>query len=149
MNLNPKEYDNMSKKACPPTKSYKNIPIAFVVGGLICTLGQGLINLYIYWGVDPIMASTLASSTLILIAVLLTGLAVYDKIATFAGAGTLVPITGFANAMSSAAIEFRAEGIIMGIGGKLFTIVGPVLTYGLSAAIIYGVIYYLLGSVFV
>lgn len=145
MQPTPKDYEKMSQQASPPSKSYKNLPIAFVVGGLICTLGQGLGNLYQGWGLPKDTASGFASVTLILLAVVLTGLNVFDKIAKHAGAGTLVPITGFANAMSSAAIEFRSEGYIMGLGGKLFIIVGPVLVYGLSAAVVYGIIFYLVG----
>lgn len=145
MSMNQKDYDKMSKKASPPTNSIKNCCLAFVVGGLICTLGQGLSNLYMAWlPISREIANTFSSISLILLAVVLTGLAVFDNIARFAGAGTLVPITGFANAMSSAAIEFKSEGLVMGLGAKLFTIVGPVLVYGISAAVIYGLIYYLM-----
>lgn len=147
MQPSPQDYEKMAQKASPPTKSYKNLPIAFVVGGLICTLGQGLSNLYLGWGLPKEVAGGFASVTLIFLAVLLTGLNIFDKLARHAGAGTLVPITGFANAMSSAAIEFRSEGLIMGLGAKLFVIVGPVLVYGLSAAVVYGIIFYLLGRV--
>lgn len=147
MSLSPKDYDQMSKKASPPTKSPVNCCWAFVVGGLICTLGQCLSNLYQYWGVEKEIAGGFASVSLIALAVLFTGLNVFDNLARHAGAGTLVPITGFANAMSSAAIEFKSEGLIMGLGGKAFVIVGPVLVYGLSAAVVYGIIYYLLGVI--
>ncbi|MEG2074275.1 MAG: SpoVA/SpoVAEb family sporulation membrane protein, partial [Angelakisella sp.] len=102
-------------------------------------------NLYLSLGLPEDTAAGLASVTLIFLAVLLTGLNAFDNIAKHAGAGTLVPITGFANAMSSAAIEFRSEGLIMGLGAKLFVIVGPVLVYGISASIIYGIIFYLVG----
>lgn len=146
MEPTPKDYGKMAKKASPPTKSYKTLPIAFVVGGLICTLGQGLGNLYMSWGLPKDTATGFASVSLIFLAVLLTGLNVFDNIAKHAGAGTLVPITGFANAMSSAAIEFKSEGFIMGLGAKLFIIVGPVLVYGISAAIIYGIIFYVVGG---
>lgn len=145
MQPTPKDYEKMAQQASPPSKSYKNLPIAFVVGGLICTLGQGLGNLYQSMGLPKDVAGTFASVSLILLAVVLTGLNVFDNIAKHAGAGTLVPITGFANAMSSAAIEFRSEGYIMGLGGKLFIIVGPVLVYGLSAAVVYGIVFYLVG----
>lgn len=145
MQPTPKDYEKMSQKASPPSKSHKNLPLAFVVGGLICTLGQGLNNLYLSWGLPEEVTATFASVSLIFLAVLLTGLNVFDNIARHGGAGTLVPITGFANAMSSAAIEFRTEGYIMGLGGKLFIIVGPVLVYGLSAAVLYGIIFYLVG----
>lgn len=145
MQPTPKDYEKMAQKASPPTKSYKTLPLAFVVGGLICTLGQVLGNLYLSLGLPEDTAAGLASVTLIFLAVLLTGLNAFDNIAKHAGAGTLVPITGFANAMSSAAIEFRSEGLIMGLGAKLFVIVGPVLVYGISASIIYGIIFYLVG----
>lgn len=148
MPMTPKDYDKMAKKASPPTNSIKNCAFAFVTGGAICTLGQGFANLYEWWlDCSPETASTLASVSLILLAVLLTAFAVFDNIARYAGAGTLVPITGFANAMSSAAIEYRSEGVIMGLGAKLFTIVGPVLVYGWSAAVLYGLIYYIWGLV--
>lgn len=143
MNLTNKEYDSISKNASHKSKSFMQIPAAFIIGGLICIGGQLLINLYSSLGYDDKMSSSLGSGTLIAIAVCLTGLSIFDKIAKVAGAGTLVPITGFANAMSSAAIEFRSEGLIMGLGGKLFTIVGPVLAYGYGAGVIYGILYML------
>ena len=145
MSVSPKDYDKMSKKASPPTKSWRNIPMAFVVGGLICTLGQALGNLYLYAGLEKDAASGATSITLVFLAVLLTGLKLYDKIARYAGAGTLVPITGFANAMSSAAIEFKSEGLIMGLGAKMFTIAGPVIVYGVSASVVYGLVVWLFG----
>lgn len=140
MALSPKKYNDMSKSASPPTKSYQHIPVAFVVGGLICTLGQAFINLYIHLGLEADTAPVAASVTLVFLSVLLTGLNIYHKIARFAGAGTLVPITGFANAMSSPAIEFKSEGLIMGLGAKMFIIAGPVLVYGIAAGIVYGFI---------
>ena len=146
MSVSPKDYDKMSKKASPPTKSWRNIPMAFVVGGLICTLGQALGNLYLYAGLEKDAASGATSITLVFLAVLLTGLKLYDKIARYAGAGTLVPITGFANAMSSAAIEFKSEGLIMGLGAKMFTIAGPVIVYGTVASVLYGVILVIFGG---
>ena len=142
MSVSPNDYQKMSQKASPPTKSWRNIPLAFVVGGLICTLGQAFINLYLYAGLEEQSASGAASITLVFLSVLLTSLKIYDKIARFAGAGTLVPITGFANAMSSAAIEFKSEGLIMGLGAKMFTIAGPVIVYGVAAGVIYGIIGY-------
>ena len=145
MSVSPKDYDKMSQKASPPTKSWRNIPMAFVVGGLICTLGQALSNLYLYAGLEKDAASGATSITLVFLAVLLTGLKLYDKIARYAGAGTLVPITGFANAMSSAAIEFKSEGLIMGLGAKMFTIAGPVIVYGVGASVVYGLVVWLFG----
>ncbi len=120
----------------------KNCVKAFCIGGTICLIGQGILELYQALGVDAETAKTLCSVTLVGLGVLLTGLHQYERLAKHGGAGTLVPITGFANAMSSPAIEFRAEGLITGLAAKMFVIAGPVLVYGTSAAIIYGVIYY-------
>ena len=116
---------------------------AFLIGGLICMIGQGILELYLSLGVGEEDAKTLCSVTLIAAGVLLTALHRYEKIAKHGGAGTLVPITGFANAMSSPAIEFKAEGIVTGLAAKMFVIAGPVLVYGTSAAIMYGLIYWL------
>lgn len=121
---------------------------AFVIGGLICVIGQGLTELYMALGADEETARTLCSVSLIALGVLLTALHQYERLAKHGGAGTLVPITGFANAMSSPAIEFKAEGYITGLAAKMFAIVGPVLVYGVSAAVLYGVIYYLAGALF-
>lgn len=140
-----KEYDNLVKKASPPSKSYITIPMAFLIGGFICVIGQALGDLYKLGGLDQKSAMRLVSVTLIFISALLTGLKLYDNIAKVAGAGTLVPITGFANAMVSPALEFKTEGYILGLGAKLFTIAGPVIVYGVSASVIYGIIYYFIG----
>ncbi len=118
--------------------------MAFLIGGAICTVGQGLLELYQMWGLDEDTSKTLASVTLIFFGILLTAIGVYDKIAKHAGAGTLVPITGFANAVSSPAIEFKAEGYVTGLGAKLFIIAGPVIVYGVSASIIYGAVLWIL-----
>ncbi len=133
----------MSEKASPPTRSYLTIPTAFVVGGLICVLGQALRGMYQSMGLEKELASTAASVTLVFLSALFTGLKLYDKLAKYAGAGTLVPITGFANAMVSPALEFKSEGFVLGLGAKLFTIAGPVIVYGISAAFLYGVVAYL------
>ena len=116
--------------------------MAFLIGGLICVLGQALIFLYQYWGLSTEKASSLASITLVLLSALATGFGIYDKLAKHAGAGTLVPITGFANAVVSPALEFKSEGLILGLGAKLFTIAGPVIVYGVAASVLYGLIYY-------
>ena len=118
--------------------------MAFLIGGAICTVGQGLLELYQMWGLDEDTSKTLTSVTLIFFGILLTAIGVYDKIAKHAGAGTLVPITGFANAVSSPAIEFKAEGYVTGLGAKLFIIAGPVIVYGVSASIIYGAFLWIL-----
>ena len=137
-----KEYAKLVEKSVKKSPSFKNCAIAFIVGGLICTLGEGLCQLYKAIGVAEDDAKTLCSVTLIFLGVLLTALHLYEKLAKYAGAGTLVPITGFANAMSAPAIEFRLEGMVTGLAAKMFVIAGPVLVYGISAATVYGVIYY-------
>ena len=121
----------------------KNILKAYFVGGIICCIGQAISDGFSAAGLDTKSASTATSICLILLGVLLTGLQVYDKIAKFAGAGTLVPITGFANSVASPAIEFKAEGLVTGLGAKMFTVAGPVIVYGLSASVIYGFIYWI------
>ncbi len=135
-----KEYDMIVKKNSPKSKTYVNSIKAFGIGGGICALGQGMLELFRLWGIEETDAKTLVSVSLIFFGVLLTALGVYDKIAKHAGAGTLVPITGFANAVSSPAIEFKTEGFVTGLGAKMFIIAGPVIVYGVSAAIIYGVV---------
>lgn len=138
-----KEYDKLVKKYSPPSKHFKNCLRAFLVGGFICALGQIFLEIYIIIGVKEEISKILTSVTLIFIAAVLTGLKVFDNIAKFAGAGTLVPITGFANAVVSPAIEFKKEGFILGVGAKMFTIAGPVIVYGTVASVIYGVIYWI------
>ena len=147
MNISNNEYGELTKKRSPATKMYKTLPMAFLIGGAICTLGEALLNLYGALGLSEEDAGALTSMTLIFLSVLLTGLKVYDRIAQIGGAGTLVPITGFANAMSSPAVEFKSEGLILGLGAKMFIIAGPVIVYGISASVIYGIIYYLWGLV--
>ncbi len=146
MSLTPKDYDRMTKEASPNTKSWRNIPLAFLIGGLICTLGQGLTQWYLSMGMEKDVASAWTSVTLVGLSALLTGLKVYDNIAKFGGAGTLVPITGFANAVVSHAMEFKSEGLVLGLGAKMFIIAGPVIVYGVTAAAVYGVILYMIGG---
>lgn len=141
--ISKKEYAQMSKKASPPTKSWKTIPCAFIIGGLICTLGQVIKNIFIYYGVDEETAGTWCSICLVVLSALFTGLGLYEKLAKHAGAGTLVPITGFANSISSSALEAKSEGFILGVGAKIFTIAGPVILYGTAASVVYGIIYYI------
>ena len=114
-----------------------------VIGGLICVVGQIFTNCYGAWGLEKQDAGTAASMTLVALSALLTGLSVYDDIAKHAGAGTLVPITGFANAIAAPAVEFKTEGFVLGVGAKMFTIAGPVIVYGLAASVVYGFIYWL------
>ena len=144
MQPSPKEYKQMVKTASPSSPLFKDCLRAFLIGGAICTLGQALGNLYTAIGLMEEIAKPLTSITLIFIAVTLTAIGVFDRIAKFAGAGTLVPITGFANAVASAAIEFKSEGFILGLGAKLFTIAGPVIVYGTVASVVYGVVYWLI-----
>ena len=134
------EYGQLAREASPATKSWVTIPKAFLVGGLICMAGQGLLRLYQSLGVSEELAPAWVSVTLIFCSVLATGLNVYDKLAKHAGAGTLVHITGFANSVAAPALEFKSEGLILGLGAKLFSIAGPVIVYGISASAIYGVI---------
>ena len=141
--MNKTEYSDLVKKKSKNSRFLKNCVKAFLIGGLICAVGQGITELYLFLGLDEKTAKTLCSVTLIFIGVLLTALHLYERTAKHGGAGTLVPITGFANAMSAPAIEFRAEGLITGLAAKMFIIAGPVLVYGPAAATVYGVIYYL------
>ncbi len=142
--ISPKEYDKIVTKNSPKSKCFVNSIKAFLIGGAICAIGQGLFNLYSMFGLDEKTSKTLTSVTLIFLGILLTAIGVYDKIAKHAGAGTLVPITGFANAVSSPAIEFKSEGYVAGLGAKLFIIAGPVIVYGVTASVIYGVIYWII-----
>ena len=137
-----KQYQKMVADMSPKSPILKNCLKAFLVGGLICTLGQAILNLYTYLGLDKENSATATSMTLVALSALLTGLSLYDNLAKHAGAGTLVPITGFANAVSSAAIEFKTEGFVLGVGAKMFTIAGPVIVYGMSASVVYGLIYW-------
>lgn len=139
----PNEYDELTKKHSPNSNLFSNCTKAFVSGGAICLLGQILGDLYMSTGIERSDAMTWVSITLIFLSALLTGLGVYDKIAKHAGAGTLVPITGFANAVASPALEFKSEGLILGLSAKLFVIAGPVITYGISASIAYGLIVFI------
>lgn len=125
----------------------KNMLCAFVVGGAICVLGQLIQNAYLALELDEDTAGTLTSVTLVFLSALFTGLSLYDDLAKHAGAGTLVPITGFANAVAAPAVEFRSEGFVTGTAAKMFTIAGPVIVYGLSASVIYGVIYWALQTI--
>lgn len=140
MKLTEKEYGELAKKRSPNSKMYKTVPAAFAVGGLICCIGQLITNIYKSTGADAVTAGTLTSVTLVFMSAVLTGFGLYDKIAKHAGAGTLVPITGFANAVVSPALEFKTEGYVLGVGAKIFVIAGPVIVYGLAASALYGVL---------
>ncbi|MEN8078191.1 stage V sporulation protein AC [Clostridioides difficile] len=139
------EFQTISKEMAPKPKYFKNIIMAFIVGGAICTIGQFILNMLIKFGIDKEVAKQWLPIIMIFIGALLTGVGVYDKIATFGGAGTVVPITGFSNAMVSPAIEFKKEGFVFGVAAKMFTIAGPVLVYGIGTSVIIGLVYYVLG----
>ena len=138
-----KEYQKLVDEISPKSPIGKDCLGAFVVGGIICVIGQFFINFYAKLGLDKDSAGTAASMSLVVISATLTGLSLYDNIAKFAGAGTLVPITGFANSISAPAVEFKTEGFILGVGAKMFTIAGPVIVYGLSASVVYGLLYWI------
>ena len=140
-----KQYDAFVKELSPRSPVWRDCLWAFCVGGGICTLGQAFLNWYTALGLPRQEASGAASMTLVVIAALLTGLSLFDDIAKHAGAGTLVPITGFANAIAAPAVEFQTEGLILGTAAKMFTIAGPVIVYGVSASVVYGVIYWIAG----
>ena len=142
IHTDPKHYAWLTDRFSPPSKLGAGILRAFWVGGVICMLGQGIADI----GTKLLKmtardGATLASISLVFLTAVLTGIGVFDKIGKYAGAGSFVPITGFANAMVSPALEFRREGLVLGLGAKLFTIAGPVLVYGVGASVIYGVIY--------
>ena len=139
------QYQQMVKKASPPSPKGKNCLWAFVVGGFLCAAAEVECQALTMAGMELQQARTLTSCSLILLAAVLTVLQVFDNIAKHAGAGTLVPITGFANAVVSPAIEFKSEGFILGVGAKMFTIAGPVIVYGTVASVVYGVVLWVMG----
>lgn len=138
------QYNEYVKEKTPNSPLVKNCICAFIIGGIICTVGQALFNFYEMFDLDEASTSTAVSITLIFLSALLTGLDVYGKIAKHAGAGTIVPITGFANAVVSPALEAKTEGYVLGVGAKLFTIAGPVILYGTFSSFIAGFIYYII-----
>ena len=144
MEITGQEYKQISKKAVPKSPILKNCTMAFLVGGLICMVGQIIVGWMQQMGLAPTNARLVASVALIALSITLTGFQVYDNIAKHAGAGTLVPITGFANSIAAPAIEFKSEGLVLGLAAKMFTIAGPVLVYGIITSIVYGLIMYIL-----
>lgn len=136
------QYQQIVDKHSPKNKVFVNSIKAFFVGGIICSVGQGLIDIYMYFGLSFYESTTLATDSLIFISFVLTAFNVYDNIGKVGGAGALVPITGFANSMVSAGMEYKKEGYIYGLGAKLFTIAGPVIVFGTIASVIVGIIYY-------
>ena len=143
MKLSRTEYQQMLEKESPPSPLGRDMLLAGLIGGLICTVGQAVSDFYRARGLDTDQSAAATAITMVFLGALLAGLHLYDKIAKYAGAGTIVPITGFANAIVSPAMEFKSEGLVLGLAAKLFTIAGPVLVYGISASVVYGAILYL------
>lgn len=143
--ISKEEYGERVKRASPNSPVVKDCLLAFLFGGIICTMGQALCELYLFLGLEIKDARAAVSVSLIFLSATLTALGWYDKIAKHAGAGTLVPITGFANSMVSPAMEFKSEGFITGLGAKMFVVSGPVLVFGITASIIYGFVIFFLG----
>ena len=144
MEITPKEYQDYVAKKAKKSPIVKDTLLAFFIGGAICTLGQGIQELWTAAGLDKESAGTATSVSLVFLSVLLTGLNLYSKIGRFGGAGTLVPITGFANAVSAPAIDFKAEGIVTGMAAKMFVVAGPVIVFGTVASVVYGVVLWVL-----
>mgnify|MGYP001246857344 FL=1 len=140
------EYRKYVDKVSPNSKTLRNALRAFMVGGIICVIGQFFLNSFKNMGLDKETASSVTAMVMILLGVTLTALNLYDDLGRFAGAGSIVPITGFANSIASPAIEYKSEGYVLGIGARMFLIAGPVLVYGISASIVAGIIHYLLRS---
>lgn len=146
MKMSNEEYKKYAESRMPRSHMRRDALRAFWVGGLICALGQLFIELYTRFGLDKDSAGAACSVTLIFIGAVLTGLGIYDKIAKFAGAGTLVPITGFSNSVVAPALEFKTEGMVLGTAAKMFIISGPVIVFGTSASVVYGIILFITGS---
>lgn len=138
-----KEYQRYVDKMTPPSPLAKDTLMAFLFGGTICAIGQFIFNQYSMFGLEETTVSMLTSSTMVFLGAFLTGLGIYDKLAKHAGAGTIVPITGFANAVSSPAIEFKAEGLVMGLAVKMFSVAGPVIVYGITSGVLAGIFCYI------
>ena len=143
MKVNKKEYAEYIKEFSPNSPMWMDVVKAFVIGGLICTIGQVILNGFTAMGLEKEQAGTATSISLVFLSALLTGLSLYDNIAKHGGAGTLVPITGFANAVAAPAVEFQSEGFILGVAAKIFTIAGPVIVYGVASSVMYGLIYWI------
>ena len=144
MKMTKQEYADYVKAKMPKSPLGKDLIKAFLIGGAICCVGQGLLDLYTALGAEETAASSWVCITLVFLSAFFTGIGVYDRLAKHGGAGTLVPITGFANAVASPALEFRTEGLITGLAAKIFSVAGPVITYGILASVVYGVILCLL-----
>ena len=140
MKVSPKEFSKMTEKASPKSNTLLNCLKAFIVGGLICTLGEVLTVMYQNFGIEIKDARTLTSVSLVFLGSLLTAIGLYDNLGKFAGAGSIVPITGFSNSVSAPAIEFKSEGYVLGVGTKMFAVAGPVIVYSIIASVVYGLI---------
>ena len=147
LNTDNKTYKKYVKKHAPSSPLIKDMFFAFLIGGLICAFAEGLYNFYLYLKIEESTVKILVPVTLVFLAALLTGIGIFDNIAKVAGAGTLVPITGFSNAVISPALDDKNEGLVMGVGAKMFTIAGPVIVYGIISSVIYGFIYWLIGVI--
>ena len=143
MDMSNKDYDKFVQKRAEKSPIVKNCLFAFVIGGAICVLGQAIMDGFTALGLDKTDAGTATSVSLVALSALLTGLNLYNKLGRFGGAGTLVPITGFANAVVSPAMDFKTEGFITGMAAKMFTVAGPVIVFGVSASVVYGLIYWI------
>lgn len=146
MKLDKQSYQHLLEQKSPPSPLGRDCAKAFLFGGLICTVGEAVSNFWQWRGLDTSDAAAATAITMVFLGGLLTCLHLYEKLAKHAGAGTLVPITGFANAIVSPAMEFKSEGLVLGVGAKLFAIAGPVLVYGISASVVYGLVLVLLGG---
>ena len=141
MNMAPKDYQLYVKKMAKPSPIFKDTALAFLMGGIICAIGQGVQNYWLFYGLEKESAGTATSCSMVLLSALLTGLNIYNKLARFGGAGTLVPITGFANVVVSPALDFKSEGWVTGMAAKMFIVAGPVIVCGVSASVVYGLVY--------
>ena len=144
--IDKKNYQAFADAHAPKSKIWKNLLFAFLIGGAICTVGQGVLSFWKSAGLDTEAAGAATSASMVFLGALFTGLGLYDRLAKYGGAGTLVPITGFANAIVSAALEFKSEGYVLGMSAKMFTIAGPVLVFGISFSVVYGLILRLFGG---
>ncbi|MDD3164889.1 MAG: stage V sporulation protein AC [Oscillospiraceae bacterium] len=142
MDMTPQEYQDYVKRLSPKSPIWKDCINAFWIGGLICVVGQLLLNWYLSMGMGMLNAGSATTGTMVFLGATFTALHLYDNLANIAGAGTLVPVTGFANSIVSPAIEFKSEGWVMGVGARMFAIAGPVLVYGIGASVVYGVLYW-------
>ena len=142
-----KEYKTYVDKMTPNSPIVKDVVFAFLIGGAICTIGQFFFNMYEGFGIKEDCVAMLTSSTMVFLGALFTGFGLYDNLAKYAGAGTIVPITGFANAVASPAIEFKSEGYILGLAVKMFSVAGPVIVYGIASGFVAGIVYYIMSLI--